>query len=152
MTAHRISLSLITGVLGVSDRPGDARGDNEHTTWATLLITDLARIYEGALNHPFGPDRNEMPPSQPEPAPPEPGGHSAVIVTFGEVKTLLAALDIAADYKRDRAETCTDCTSQSCLSCQSRLRDAQAYDHPAAQLIQAAQAARTSSRARRVTP
>ena len=62
MTAHRISLSLITGVLGVSDRPGYARGDNEHTAWATLLITDLARIYEGALNHPFGPDRNEMPP------------------------------------------------------------------------------------------
>ena len=150
MTADR--MSLIIDLLGVLDRRGDARSDNEHTAWATLLITDLARIYESALNHSLGPHMNEMPPSQPEPAPPEPVGHDAVIVTAGQVKTLLTALDIAADYKRDRAETCADCTGQSCLTCRSRLQDAQAYDHLAAQLIQAAEAARTSSSTRRVTP
>ncbi len=33
---------------------------------------------------------------------------------------------------------CADGTDQSCLTCQSRLQDAQAYDHLSAQLIQAA--------------
>ena len=34
------------------------------------------------------------------------------------------ALDIAADYKRDRAAACADCADQTCVTCQSRLRDA----------------------------
>ncbi len=58
----------------------------------------------------------------------------------GEVKTVLVALDIAADYQRDRTELCADCTSQTCPSCESRLQDAQAYDRLRAQLSQQAQA------------
>ena len=54
---------------------------------------------------------------------------------------MFAALDIAADDKRDRAEMCPDCPDQSCPACQSRLRDAQAFDQMAAQILQAAQAA-----------
>jgi len=54
------------------------------------------------------------------------------------VKTFVSALDIAADYQRDRAKLCADCTSQSCPACESRLRDAQAYDRLSAQLDQAA--------------
>ena len=54
---------------------------------------------------------------------------------------MLAALDIAADYKRDRAEMCADCPDQSCPACQSRLHDAQAYDQLAGQMLQAAEAA-----------
>ena len=46
----------------------------------------------------------------------------------------LAALDIAAEYKRDLAETCADCSDQSCITCQYRLKDAQVYDRLAAQL------------------
>ena len=51
-----------------------------------------------------------------------------------------AALDDAAEYKRDRAATCADCTEQPCTTCQWRLQAADAYDHLAAQLIQAAEA------------
>src|SRR5437667_129755 len=81
---------------------GDARGDNEHTGRAILLISDLAHIYEGSLDHPFGPYINGISPSRTEPAPPEPGSQDAALVPAGDVKTLLAALYIAADYKRDR--------------------------------------------------
>ena len=58
----------------------------------------------------------------------------------GEVKTLISALIIAADYKRDRAELCADCADQSCPTCEWRLRDAQAYDRVHGQLIQSAEA------------
>ena len=63
----------------------------------------------------------------------------------GEVKTLLSALDIAADYKRDRAELCADCADQSCPTCEWRLRDAQAYDRLHAQLLQQAEASAAAS-------
>ncbi|MGO8888935.1 MAG: hypothetical protein ACLP8X_35175 [Streptosporangiaceae bacterium] len=103
-----------------------------------MLIGDLAHIYEGSQDHPFGPYIGEIPPRT-EPEPLTPVGQDAVLVPGGEVKNLLAALDIAADYKRDRAELCADCTGQTCPTCESRLRDAQAYDHLSAQLIQTAE-------------
>ena len=67
-----------------------------------------------------------VPSSQPTAA--QPPGPPAVIISAGEVKTLLAALDEAAEYKRDRAETCADCAGQSCTTCQWRLQAADAYD------------------------
>ena len=144
MTGNRTSLSLITDILDVLDRHGYARSDNAHTARATLLISDLAHIYEGSLDHPFGPYINEIPPTRTEPAPPEPTGQDAVLVPSGELKTLLATLYIAAAYERDRAELCADCTGQTCLTCESRLQDAQAYDRLSAQLIQAAEASGTA--------
>ncbi len=39
------------------------------------------------------------------------------IVSDDQVKILLAALYHAADYKRERAETCADCGDQSCITC-----------------------------------
>ncbi len=72
--------------------------------------------------------------------PPEPARHDAVGVPAGQVKTLISALIIAADYKRDRAELCADCADQSCPTCEWRLRDAQAYDRAHSQLIQSAEA------------
>ena len=71
MTADWIDLGLITDVLDVLDRHGYARSDNEHATQAILLISDLAHIYEGSQDHPFGPSINEVP-LRPEPAPPGP--------------------------------------------------------------------------------
>ena len=71
----------------------------------------------------------------------------AVIVSAGQVKTLLAALDDAAEYKRDRAATCADCTDQPCTTCQWRLHAADAYDHLAAQLTQATGASATRQHA-----
>ena len=137
MTGNRTSPSLITGILDVLDRHGYTRGDDEHTGRAIVLISDLAHIYEGSLDHPFGPYNGEIP-SRTEPAPPGPAGPDAVLIPAGQVKNLLVALDIAADHKRDRAELCAECTGQSCPDCQWRLHDAQAYDHLAAQLIQSA--------------
>ena len=69
---------------------------------------------------------------------PEPYGQLAV-VSADQVKTLLAALDDAAEYKRNRAETCADCADQSCTTCQWRLQAAKAYDQAAAQLVHAAE-------------
>jgi hypothetical protein len=78
-----------------------------------------------------------VPSSQPTASQPPP---SAVIVSADEVKTLLAALDDAAEYKRDRAETCADCADQSCSTCQWRVQTAEAYDQMGTQMAQAAEA------------
>ena len=146
MTDQRLNPDLIHDILGVLDRHGYTRADDEHTGRAVLLIGDLARIYEGALDHPFGP-YNEVSPARPEPAP-EPAAEDAVTVPAGEVKTLLTALDIAADYKRDRAAACADCASQSCPTCQSRLQNARTYDRLAAHLIQSAEPSATATASR----
>ena len=76
--------------------------------------------------------------------PPDP---DAVMVSADQVRLLLAALDDAAEYKRDRAATCADCGEQPCTTCQWRLQAADAYDHLAAQMIQATDAAATRQHA-----
>ncbi len=139
MTDDRMSLGLITEMLDMLDRHGYARSDDEHTARAILLISDLAHIYEGSQDHPFGPYIGEIPARTERPAP-EPASQDTVRIAAGEVKTVLVALDIAADYQRDRAELRADCTNQSCPACESHLRDAQAYDRLNAQLIQATEA------------
>ncbi len=140
MTGDRMNPDLITEMPDMLDRHGYARGDVERTARAIVLISDLAHIYEGSPAHPFGPSIGEMPSRTERPAP-EPASQDTVLIAAGEVKTVLVAPDIAADYQRDRAELCADCTNQSCPACQSRLRDAQAYERLSAQLLQAAQAA-----------
>jgi len=49
-----------------------------------------------------------------------------------ETSTVLDALDVAADYKRDRAETCPDCDARPdgalCGTCEWRLHLADEYD------------------------
>ena len=136
MRDHRMGVRLITEVLDVLDRHGYARGDDEHAGRAIFLIRDLAGIYEGSQDHPFGPSINQPPP--------EPASPDTVPVPVGEVKNLLIALDTAADYNRDRAELCADCADQSCPTCESRLREAHAYDRLYAQLDQQADASATA--------
>jgi hypothetical protein len=138
-----MGVRLITEVLDVLDRHGYTRGDDEHAGRAIFLIRDLAHIYEGSQDHPFGPTVNQPPP---EPAPPTLATQNPVPVPIGEVKTVLCALDIAADYNRDRAELCADCADQSCPTCESRLREAQAYDRLYVQLDRQAYASATPSR------
>jgi hypothetical protein len=58
----------------------------------------------------------------------------------GRSRPLLAALDDAAEYKRDRAGTCADCADQSCATCQWHLQAADAHDQMAGQMIHAAEA------------
>jgi hypothetical protein len=60
-----------------------------------------------------------------------------VTISADEKQLILAALDEAGDNKRDRAANCTDCADQSCGTCQYRLQIADAYDHLAAQLLDA---------------
>jgi hypothetical protein len=143
MIDQRMNPDLIYDVLDVLDRHGYSRADDEYTARSVLLISDLAHNYEGALDYPFGP-YNEASPSRTEPAP-EPAAQDALTVPAREVKTLLAALDIAADYKRERAAACADCTSQSCPTCQSRLQHARAYNRLAAHLIQSAETSATAT-------
>ena len=140
MTDQRMNPDLIHDILDVLDRHGYARADDEHTGRAIWLISDLAHIYEGAQDHPFGPYINQAPRSKTQPSPSEPAAQDAVPVPADQVKTLLAALDIAADDKRDRAAACADCTTQSCPTCQSRLQHARAHDRIAAHLIQTTEA------------
>ena len=141
MTDHRINPGLITDILDVLDRHGYARGGDEHAGRAILLLHDLTRIYEGTQDHPFGPYINPAPSPQTAPEPPGSDSRSAVIVPPSELTTVLAALDIAADYKRDRAGMCADCPDPFCPDCQTRLHDARACDQIADRMLQAAEAA-----------
>jgi hypothetical protein len=152
MRDHRIGLDLFTDVLDVLHQHGFARGDDEHAGRAIFLIGDLARIYEGTQDHPSGPSINQAPSPQTAPQPPGPDSRNAVIVPASELKTVRVALDIAADYMRDRAELCTDCPDQSCPACQSRLRDAQAYDQMADCMLQAAQKSTLAAHHRQPQP
>ena len=72
MTGNRTGVPLITDILDVLDRHGYTRSDNAHTARAILLISDLAQIYEGSQDHPFGPYLNEIPPRTEPPAPGRP--------------------------------------------------------------------------------
>ena len=155
MTDHRIGLDLFTDVPDVRHRHGFARGDDQHAGRALFLIGDLARICEGSQDHPFGPSINPVPSAAaPEPPGPEPepgpsvpeDDPGAVTLTHAQIRTVRTSLDIAADWKRDRAEMCTDCADQSCYACELRLRDAEAYDQLARQLLHDEQAARTARR------
>jgi len=148
MRDHWIGLDLITGAPDVPHRHGLARGDDLHPGRASFLIGDLARIYEGSQDHPDGPAITPAPylPVPPEPpAPdPEPGpsvpaaNQDAIILTHADALTVFAAADIAADDKRYRAGMCTGCPDQSCPACQTRTRDAEAFDRITARMLQAA--------------
>ena len=152
MRDHQIGLDLFTDVLDVLERHGFARGDDQHAGRAILLIGDLARIYEGSQDHPYGPSSSQAPspspPIEPPGPEPEPGSSvpeddlNAVTLTHAEVRTVLTSLDLAAEGKRDRAGICADCPDQSCSACQLRLRDARSYDQLAVQLLYDEQAAR----------
>jgi hypothetical protein len=150
MRDHRIGLDLYNDVLDVLERHGFTRGDDQHAGRAIFLIGDLARIYEGSQHHPYGPSVAQAPYL---PAPPgRPGPESeptvrednldAVTLTHAEVRTVLTSLDLAADWKRDRAEMCADCPDQSCFTCELRLKEARTYDQLAVQLLHDEQAAR----------
>jgi hypothetical protein len=141
MTADdRMSWGLIWDVLGVLEAHGYHQHDEQHTRQAVAVIGDLASIYEGTHDA-------RLTQVQPEPhdEPVAEGDQDSVILTGTEVTTIVTALDLAADYKRDCAETCADCPDQSCPACQTRLRDAQAYDQMATGMLQAAQAAQEAN-------
>jgi len=125
-------------ILEVLERHGYRRSDNQHTGQAIGLLGNLAHVYDGTIDAPRG--AYVTVPTSPSTAAPSPGraGQDAVVLTGTDAITVFAALDIAADYKPNRAAACADCAGQTCLTCQSRLRDAQAYDRLAGQVLHAA--------------
>jgi hypothetical protein len=132
----RFTSGLILDVLDVLERHGYHPYDNRHTGQAIGAILDLAYVYDGTrdtsyLNH-------ASPGPHTEPGPSDPDADDAVILTGAEVRIVVTALDIAADHKCGRAAACADCADQTCPACQSRLRDAQAYDQMATQMLQVA--------------
>jgi len=137
---NRMTWRCIFEVLDVLDRHGYRRSDTQHTGQAFELIRDLAHVYEGTMDAPCGADV-AVPPSPPT-APQSPGrtGRDAVVLTGADAGTVVAALDIAAGYKRDCAAACAGCAGQTCLTCQSRLRDARAYARLGRQIFHAAEA------------
>jgi hypothetical protein len=143
---NRITPGLIYDVADALERHGYFRSDDQHADRAIGLLGDLARIYEGTQEYPAGAYLVTAPSSLPaHPGPSGQAGQDAVILAGGDVSTVLAALDVAGDHNRDRAEMCADCADQSCPTCQSRLRDARACDHLNARIHQAAEA-RAASR------
>ena len=151
MRGHRLGLDLFNDVLDVLHRHGFTRGDDLHAGRAIFLIGDLARIYEGSQDHPYGPAITQAPylPASPEPPGPDPepgpsvrdADQDALMLTHADVSTVFAAADIAADDKRYRVEMCPDCPDQSCPDCQTHLRDAEAFDQIADRMLQAARTA-----------
>jgi hypothetical protein len=142
---YRITSDFIHDILDALERHGYTCSDDLHASRAIELIGDLAHIYEGTQDAPPS-GYVAVPSPQPiAPQPPGPPGQDAVLILAGQVKTLLAALDDAAEYKRDRAETCAD---QSCTTGQWRLQAAEAYDQMADRMIHAAEASAAQQRAR----
>ena len=141
----RLTSGLILDVLDVLERHGYHPYDNRHTGQAIGAILDLAYVYDGTRDTSYLDHASPGPRTEPGPSGPEPD--DAVILTDAEVSTVVAALDIAADYKRDRAAACADCADQTCPACQSRLRDAGAYDQMATQMLHTAQVTRAATSA-----
>jgi hypothetical protein len=136
---YRITPGLIHDILDALERHGYYRSDDQHADRAIGLLSDVARVYEGTQDYPTGPYLLPVPsPRSADPEPSGQAGHDAVTLADRDVSAVVVALDIAADYLRDRAQLCADCADHSCPTCESRLRDAKAYDRVAAQIDQAA--------------
>jgi hypothetical protein len=139
---RRQTWALIFDVLDVLEKHGYHKADHQHTGRAIGLVGDLAHIYEGTREAPAGaylvpmPEVRQAGPDQAGP----PAAQRAEAVAATGMPTILAALDQASDYKRDRAAACADCPDQSCGTCQLRLDAAQAYDSLAIRLQHATDA------------
>jgi hypothetical protein len=125
MTMDRQTHRLVTEVLTVLERHGHHARDPEHTGQAVNVIAQLAGVYDGTRDLSVSTGRHAAAPPHSE-SRPEPDS-DAFVLTGADISTVLAALDLAAEYKHDLAEVCADCFGQSCIACQHRLRDARAY-------------------------
>jgi hypothetical protein len=126
MTMDRHTHRLVAEVLTVLERHGHHARDPEHTGQAVNVIAQLTGIYDGSRDLSASTGRHAAPLPHAE-SRPEPDS-DAVVLTGADISTVLAALDLAAEYKRDHAEVCADCPDESCVACQHRLRDARVYD------------------------
>ena len=145
-TDNRMTWGLITDVLDLLERHGYRKYDTQHTGEAVGVIYDLTRVYEGRRDAPYGTYLDQATPSPPA-APSRPGRHAdpdAVVPTGTDISTVLSALHMAADDKRNSAGMCADCGDRSCFACQLCLRDARTYDQMARQVLQDEQTTRNA--------
>jgi len=131
----RFTWGLILDVLDVFERHGYQPRDKVPSGQAVIAVRELARRYEDAGEARYRRSADQVLPQALQ------SGGDAVVLSGDDIGAVAAALDVAADYKRDRAETCGDCADRSCPACNSRLCDAQAYDRLAAQILRTAQPA-----------
>ena len=128
MTRRPLHLDLIIDILDVLERHGYTRSDDRAHRPGHRLITTSPASTKAPRTTRSAPDP-AAPPLADEPGPPGASKQiTAAVLTRRRGQHRLAALDIAADYKRDRAATCADCPDQSCPACQSRLQRRPAYD------------------------
>ena len=121
-----MSWDLIFEVFDVLDRHGYRERNDHHGGQAVAMIFDLARVYEGTRDAPFGGYFGQIPPSRRADrgqAVPEADRDGAVLSGV-DVTTVVVTLDTAEGYELDRAAACADCPDQSCPTCQSRLQAA----------------------------
>jgi len=134
---ERMTWGFILEILDALDRHGYRRSDH-HTARAIGLLGDLARTYEGTMDAPRGVHVMVPAPAQAAAQPPGHADHDGVDLSAAGVKTIVAALDEASLYKRDRVATCADCADQSCGTCQWRLQAASAYDQLTTRMLDTA--------------
>ena len=128
MSMDRHTHRLVSEIVSVLERHGHHARDREHADQAVNVIVQLVGVYDGTR------DVAARAARQPHPEPAGEPGTDALVLTGADISTVLAALDLAAEYKRDLAETCADCADRSCPSCHYRLKHAQDYDRLASRI------------------
>src|SRR5690348_10481931 len=102
MTMDRKTHRLVSEILTVLERNGHHRHGGQHTDQAVALIIDLARIYDGSIDVPVSTGRHAASTPNPETELPDrPPVPDSFILAGAEISTTFAALDLAAEYKRD---------------------------------------------------
>jgi len=100
----RLNSGLILDMLDVLERHGYHPYNNRHTGQAIGAILDLAYVYDGTRDVSYLDYASPGPHTSPGPS--DPDADDAVILTGAEVRTVVAALDIAAEHKQRRAAAC----------------------------------------------
>ena len=140
---HRITPGLIHDILDALERHGYYRSDDLHADRAIGLIGDLACIYEGTQDHPATAYPITVPPSRPptpDPAATTPSPSPAPTPAPCSPRWISPPTTSAT------ASRCAPTAPTSpAPTCQTHLRDAQAFDQMADRMLQAAQAAPAAS-------
>jgi hypothetical protein len=141
------NLKLLTDAVAVAGvELGDY--DNRILRWLAGWEPATCAVIAGLITRAHAAGRQRSGPSGPVPlaqglaagpeAPVRPQPALAASLTRDQLRTVLSALDVAADYKRDAADVCGECSEYDvCTTCQYRLTVADEYEALAEQLKEA---------------
>jgi hypothetical protein len=147
---HRLTWALITDLLDVLDKH---RFHSACHTGPTFGVAgDLARIYEDPQDPPAGSGLHPQPPGASTALADYPANSDGVTIGLADASTILAALDEAADVKRDRTANCANGVDRSCGTCQYWPCSVRLHDSAGACLLAAAQPRRPASPDHRPAP